>query len=83
MARWLKRIGLTLGLFGTLWLSPLTDYLPVNLLPLLIGLFDSEQPHVYYRVVPATAADNTLPLALLLAGAGLWLSGHYLYQHQR
>lgn len=83
MARWLKRIGLTLGLFGTLWLSPLTNYLPVNLLPLLLGLFDSEQSHVYYRVVPATAADNTLPLALLLAGAGLWLKGHYLDKHQR
>ncbi len=64
--------GYCLFAFGLLLLSPLRDFLPVDLLPLSKGIFSSENAHMYLRVVPSNSGvDPLIWVNLAVSACGL------------
>jgi len=72
MLKWMKWIGYALIALGAALLSPIADYLPVDIEPLLTGDFASLGSPPYFRVAPgASGAAHVVSLGALLAGAAL------------
>lgn len=64
---WLFWIGLVIAGIGIALLTPLANYLPVDFLGVLQGIFGGDGPARYVRIVPGK--DSSLP-AYILLGAG-------------
>ena len=69
-------------LVGAFFLSPLTDFLPVDLWAVLSRAFKSQGGTVYFRVVPGVQS-YLFPWVCLVAGVLAILLGHWLSRRGR
>jgi len=76
MADWLFWAGVVAAV-GAFLLSPLADFLPIDLWPSITSLFQGGEPHKYWRVIPAQHSSLykfvVLGIGLVLIAAGYYL----------
>jgi hypothetical protein len=77
MSDWLFWVGVVVAGFGAFLLSPLADFLPVELWDSLKAFFQGDSSHRYLRAVPG---ESSRMLEFILVGVGLALVaiGYYL-----
>lgn len=76
MTNWLFWIGVVVTGLGAFLLSPLADFLPVDFWGMLMGVFGSNRPSQFFRVVPSENS-NVLEFALLGVGLVLVAASYY------
>jgi hypothetical protein len=74
--------GIVLVVLGFVFLSPLSDLLPVDIIPHLLNPFGSAPGTVYYRIVPVEHSI-WVETILIVVGAVLFALSRYLKRHQK
>ncbi len=74
--------GVVLVVLGFVFLSPLSDLLPVDIISHLFNLFGSASGTVYYRIVPVEHS-LWMEIILIVVGAVLLAFSRYLKRRQK